>query len=163
MPSLAPWQPPSGAHEVPSRRRRCHAMPGTLPYQTLPRAAGCTVHVSAHMPHARRVRPLHAHPVPRACRPAPILRTVFTMRTGLTRPSPRSVFSLKPRQPPKLGRRHASRALHFPIPFGFGRPRKPWPTCHCALRCACTAGTTPAHSTTGHTPGCSSGTKLRVL
>jgi hypothetical protein len=22
------------------------------------------------------------------------------------------------------------------IPFGFGRPRKPWPTCHCALRCA---------------------------
>ena len=27
------------------------------------------------------------------------------------------------------------------IPFGFGRPRKPWPTCHCAWRCACTAAT----------------------
>jgi hypothetical protein len=27
------------------------------------------------------------------------------------------------------------------IPFGFGRPRKPWPICHCAWRCACTAAT----------------------
>jgi hypothetical protein len=25
------------------------------------------------------------------------------------------------------------------IPFWFGRPRKPWPTCHCAWRCAGTA------------------------
>ena len=27
------------------------------------------------------------------------------------------------------------------IPFWFGRPRKPWPTCRCAWRCACTAAT----------------------
>jgi hypothetical protein len=29
----------------------------------------------------------------------------------------------------------------FGIPFGFGRPRKPWSTCRCAWRCARTAGT----------------------
>jgi hypothetical protein len=32
----------------------------------------------------------------------------------------------------------ACRALQFCYPVRFGRPRKPWPTCHCAWRCACT-------------------------
>jgi hypothetical protein len=27
----------------------------------------------------------------------------------------------------------------FGCPVRFGRPRKPWPTCHCAWRCACAA------------------------
>ena len=30
---------------------------------------------------------------------------------------------------------------NFAISFGLGRPRKPWPTCRCAWRCACTAAT----------------------
>jgi hypothetical protein len=32
-------------------------------------------------------------------------------------------------------------ALQFRHPVRFGRPRKPWPTCHCAWRCARTAAT----------------------
>jgi hypothetical protein len=33
--------------------------------------------------------------------------------------------------------------------FGFGRPRKPWPTCHCAWRCACTAANQVRRGTLG--------------
>jgi hypothetical protein len=50
----------------------------------------------------------------------------------------------------------------FRVPFWFGRPRKPWPTCQCAWRCACTAPTKLSHTTTGHAFGYSSGTKQEV-
>ncbi len=35
---------------------------------------------------------------------------------------------------------HSPGFVSFAIPFGFGRPRTPWPTCRCAWRCAGTAG-----------------------
>jgi hypothetical protein len=38
------------------------------------------------------------------------------------------------------------------IPFWFGRPRKPWPTCHCAWRCARTAATQVLRGTLGVLP-----------
>jgi hypothetical protein len=77
---------------------------------------------------------LHAHPVPRGAAVLP--------------------------DPP----RGYSMSLHLPdpqtVPVGpltglcsfatiFDRLRRPWPTCRCAWRCACTAATKPEHSTTG--------------
>jgi hypothetical protein len=43
-----------------------------------------------------------------------------------------------PRTPLLVAVRHNPTAA---APVRFGRPRKPWPTCHCAWRCACTAAT----------------------
>ena len=83
MPSLAPWQPPSDAHEVPSRRLHWNGMPSTPPNRTLPRARTAR-------PHAHAARGIPA-PLLRAS-PAlpsrnvrllsgPTLRVGFTMRT----------------------------------------------------------------------------------
>jgi hypothetical protein len=95
--------------KCPSRRLRCHAMPSTPPFRTLPRAAGCTVRVSVHTPHVARTS------------------LITVPDTGFSR-----LLS------------------SFGIPFGFGRPRKPWPACQCAWRCVCAAPTKSAHSAAGH-------------
>ncbi len=57
-------RPACGAYQALVEQLRCHAMPSTPPYRTLPRVAGC---MSPHTHAARRDLQLHSHPVPRAC------------------------------------------------------------------------------------------------
>ena len=52
------------------------------------------------------------------------------------------VYDTTQQQPHCQARARSDAALPFRYPARFGRPRKPWPTCHCAWWCACTAATT---------------------
>ena len=151
----------------PDNRSRVHTSQGLVEAASLPCHAQHTavpnaatlgrLHCARLCGHTARCGlPLHSHPVPRAC--CLVRRSAWVSRCApLTLPSPRSCF---PRASPTLKLCHTSQFCH---PVRFGRPRKPWPTCHCAWRCACTAATKRAHSTAGHTFGYLSNTNLRVL
>ena len=121
----------------PSRQLRCHA---TVQHAVVPNAGiRAGLHVSVHMQHARRHPPLHPSPVPRACRRArPFARV---LDAHLTRPIATVFFSpsLDDLETVPVG--PVAGRCSCDTPFGFGRPRKPWPTCRCAWRCACTAAT----------------------
>ncbi len=123
----------------PSRPLRCLSMRSTLPYRTLPRVANCTS-PCMHRTHAATFR----------CTPIPHRAHAVRqfLNAHLTRPSSRW-GCVEPRRGSNCASGPARRALPFCHPIRFGRPRRPWPTCRCAWRCACAAATKRAHSTSG--------------
>ncbi len=127
--------------------KRCHAR----------RTALCTSLCTR--PHVARMRAtFRCTPIPYhgpAVRSRPFC--CFPMRA--LRARRRSVLSPSLADPPTVPVDPLAGLCSFAIPLGFGRPRNPWPTCRCALRCARTAATQRTHGTTGYAFGYSSGTK----
>ena len=155
----------------PDNRRLVHNQAGRGGFVALP----CPAHRRTERCHARRAAlctsPHTSHAAAFGCTPipyrapgpdpfrrapdAPIAAVHFLSRASQTRRPPNCAspgFALLESR------------------FGLGRPRKPWPTCHCAWRCACTAATSvacthgaptgPGHSSGGY---CSSSAQWGTL